>query len=305
MSSNHPFPKLPKHFCGKWHKKAYVLLAQIGKGANGTVYLVEQAGKKQAVKIGNDAIDLLMEVNMLKSVQRVRDVRVGPLLCDVDDVVIDGRSHTFYAMEYLEGERLDRHIERVGGEWVPVLLIQLLARLEVLHSHGWAFGDLKPENIMVTHAENQVRLIDFGGVSKLGNAVRQFTEEYDRASWHAGDRRAEVSYDLFALAMVMMRLLCSAEEWKRIRSGTRQIQLLCDIIRRNDSLYPYRVPLLKAFHRQYATAQAMKHDMLSALRERTSRAAAKQGGSSAGKWIGGLFVASLLLLAGSLYYAWF
>ncbi|MCK9906216.1 serine/threonine-protein kinase, partial [Frankia sp. Cpl3] len=125
---------------------------------------------------------------------------------------------------------MDRYIERVGTEWAPVMLVQLLARLQVLHSHGWVFGDLKPENIIVTRTEKQVRLIDFGGVTKLGNAVRQFTEEYDRATWQAGDRRAEISYDLFSLAMVMIRLVTGKEEWKRMRNETRHTQLLCDII---------------------------------------------------------------------------
>lgn len=304
MSSNPKFPALPRHFYGKWHKRQYDVLSSLGQGANGAVYLVTHQGHKQAVKIGLDPIDILMEVNMLKSVQQVRENRVGPLLCDVDDIVINGRPHTFYAMEYLEGDRLDHYIERVGQQWVPVMLVQLLARLEVLHSHGWIFGDLKPENIIVTRSEKQVRLIDFGGVTKLGNAVRQFTEEYDRAAWQAGDRRAEISYDLFSLAMMMIRLLTGKDEWKRMRNETRHIQLLCDIIQKNDSLYPYRVPLLKAFHGKYATANTMKQEMLLILRERTVSPTVTKGDGAASKVIGGLFVASLLLLAGSLYYAW-
>jgi serine/threonine-protein kinase len=304
MSSNGSWPKLPRQFIGRWNKASYHVLAELGQGANGAVYLADCGGFRRAVKIGQDSMGLLMEVNMLQSVQGVRDIRVGPQLCDVDDVIIDGKSYTFYAMEYLEGEQLDQYVKRAGTDWVPVLMVQLLTRLDVLHRHGWVFGDLKPENVIVNKADKQVRLIDFGGVTKMGSAVRQFTEEYDRAAWQAGDRRAEISYDLFSLAVMMTRLMCDAEVWKMMKREPRQTGLLCDIIRNNDSLYPYRATLVKAFHGKFPSAGAMKHELLAVLRERMLGQAERQASGAAGKWIGGLFVASLLALAGSLYYAW-
>ncbi|CAM5778244.1 MULTISPECIES: serine/threonine protein kinase [Brevibacillus] len=308
MSFNRAIPKLPPQFRGKWNQKTYHVLRELGRGANGAVYLVSQDGVRRAVKIGAEGMDILMEVHALKSVQQGRDARVtvAPLLCDVDDLYIDGRSCTFYAMEYLDGEQLDQFVQRTGTDWVPVLIIQLLARLAVLHQRGWVFGDLKPENVIVTRADSQVRLIDFGGVTKHGCAVRQFTEEYDRAAWHAGDRRAEPAYDLFSLAVMTVRLASSPEVWKSSRTEPRQTSLLCDIIRNNDSLYPFRVPLIKAFHGQYAGAEEMKSDMLAIVQGRTTAVQQKKasGSGSSGIWIGGLFVASMLLLAGTLYYAW-
>lgn len=302
-------PSLPRQFQGKWNKKSYHVLRELGRGANGAVYLTTQGGVKRAVKVGVEGIDILMEVNVLKSVQQGRDSRVGPLLSDVDDLIIDGKACTFYAMEYLEGEQLDRYIRQYGQEWVGVMIVQMLARLDVLHRHGWVFGDLKPENVMVTQSDKQVRLIDFGGVTKLGNAVRQFTEEYDRAFWHAGDRKAEVSYDLFSVAVMMVRLGVERETWKSSLGETRHTVLLCDIIRKSDGLYPYRVPLLKAFHGKYTTAGEMRAEMLPILRELTVAAPQKQANKrksgAGGMGISGLFVASLLLLAGTLYYAWF
>ncbi|GEB34040.1 MULTISPECIES: serine/threonine protein kinase [Brevibacillus] len=307
MSSKAATPDLPKYFQGKWNRKSYHVLRELGRGANGTVYLVSQDGVRRAVKVGVEGMDILMEVNVLKSVQQGRDSKVGPLLCDVDDLVVNGKACTFYAMEYLEGEQLDRYIQQAGTEWVPVLIVQLLARLDVLHKHGYTFGDLKPENIMVSQTDKTVRLIDFGGVTKQGSAVRQFTEEYDRAFWHAGDRKADTGYDLFCAAVIMVRLTVGKELWKSSLSEPRHTGLLCDIIRKSDSLYPYRVPLLKAFHGKFASAGEMRAELLTVLRERTvaqpRKKAPKPG--KVGGGISGLFVASLLLLAGTLYYAWF
>jgi serine/threonine-protein kinase len=309
MSFKAVIPDLPRQFIGKWNKKSYHVLRELGRGANGAVYLTTQGAERRAVKVGAEGMDILMEVNVLKSVQQGRDSRVGPLLCDVDDLIVGGKPCTFYAMEYLDGEQLDRYVKQAGTEWVAVMIVQLLARLDILHKHGWVFGDLKPENVMVTQSDKQVRLIDFGGVTKLGNAVRQFTEEYDRAFWHAGDRRAEVSYDLFSVAVIMVRLMVDSLTWKSSTSEPRQIVLLCDIIRKSDGLYPYREPLLKAFHGKYATAAEMRAEMLGILREQTvdapKRPTQKQATGAGSAGISGLFVASLLLLAGTLYYAWF
>lgn len=309
MSFKAVTPELPRQFRGKWNQHTYHVLRELGRGANGAVYLTTQGGMRRAVKVGFESMDILLEVHALKCVQQGRDSRVGPLLCDVDDLVINGKACTFYAMEYLDGDQLDSYVRQAGEEWVPVLIVQLLARLDLLHQNGWVFGDLKPENVMVTRHDKQVRLIDFGGVTKLGNAVRQFTEEYDRAFWHAGDRRSEISYDLFSAAAMMVRLLADSQAWQTAVREPRQTLSLCDIIRNSDGLYPYRVPLIKAFHGKYATAREMRAEMLTILRASTSSATAAQapqpGSGTGGKWIGSLFVASMLLLAGTLYYAWF
>ncbi|WP_204519909.1 serine/threonine protein kinase [Brevibacillus fulvus] len=310
MSSKLAIPELPKQICGKWYKKVYSIHKRIGQGANGVVYLAESAGQKLALKVGQEPLDMLMEVNMLKAVQQNAAEKIGPRLCDVDDIQLDGQTYTFYVMEFLQGEQLDKYIAQAGEEWVPILVLQLLNRLQILHEQGWIFGDLKPENMIVTYQDKQIRLIDFGGVTKIGNAVRQFTEDYDRATWQAGDRRAEIAYDLFSLAMVMIRLLLKPAEWKDLRVQTHEIQELCAIILNNERLYPYRIPLVRALHGKYDSADAMRQEMLASLQNRKKDQTARShvrhqhGGDSAEKWIGGIFVASLLLLAGSLYYAW-
>ncbi|MGD8192526.1 serine/threonine protein kinase [Brevibacillus ginsengisoli] len=309
MSFNRIPPFLPKYLTGKWHGNNYQIVRELGSGANGTVYLAQtNQGNCVALKIGADSLDLFMEVNMLREIKPNGGIRVGPYVIDVDDIIIQGQTHTFYVMEYVEGERLDHYIAKVGTDWVPVLIIQLLTRLYILHHQGWIFGDLKPENIMVVHTDKQLRLIDFGGVTKIGNAVRQFTEEYDRAAWLAGDRRASVTYDLFSLAVMMVKLMIGREEWKKISFTKHNHQLLCDIIRSNNSLYPYRSVLMRALEGKYTSVVSMRQELVEALQVKTtvpgSTSAPQQDKDAIGKWIGGIFAASLLLLAGSLYYLW-
>lgn len=300
MFSNLKIPALPHQFSGKWNHRFYRVLHELGKGANGIVYQVMSEGRVQALKIGSDPMDLLMEVNMLKSVQQRPGQLVGPALCDVDDVVINNQTYTFYSMEYLAGERLDLYIERVGRDWAPVAMVQLLSRLEVLHAQGWIFGDLKPENTIMARPEKSLRLIDFGGVTKVGNAVRQFTEDYDRAAWYAGDRRADVGYDLFAAAMVMIRLLLPQEEWRRIKKGTRHVHTLCDIIQENPLLKPYRHILVRALNGKYTRAETMKQDLMDSFVRMQGTKLRKK--SNAGKWLGSVAIVMVLLAAGFLYF---
>lgn len=302
MFSNVTFPSLPRVFAGKWNKKQYHILKELGRGAIGKVYLASSPDGQVAVKVGTDSFDLFMEVKMLRDVMRHSSVPLGPRLCDVDDLVIGGKTYSFYAMEYVDGDRLDTFTERAGNEWVPILMIQLLSRLEVIHRLGWSFGDIKPENIMVCRNTRQVKLIDFGGVSRHGNAIRQYTEDYDRGAWMAGDRNADPGYDLFSVACLMIRLTIGSNEWARIRPDMRHPSLLCDIIRKHTMLNRYREPLTKALQGKHKTALEMRRELMRAFQ---SVYPAKRSRSGSGaRWIGGLFVTSLLALAGSLYYFW-
>ncbi|MFP3326058.1 hypothetical protein R0K05_23690, partial [Planococcus sp. SIMBA_160] len=41
-------------------------------------------------------------------------------------------------------------VKQKGDEWIVVLMIQLLSNLAHLHKEGWIFGDLKPDNLIVS-----------------------------------------------------------------------------------------------------------------------------------------------------------
>ncbi|HEX6566319.1 MAG TPA: protein kinase [Chthoniobacterales bacterium] len=78
---------------------------------------------------------------------------------------IDGRF--FYATEYVEGETLDRRIEREGPLY-PVLALQVIRQatraLVAANREGLVHGDLKPGNLMLASDKDQliVKMLDFG-----------------------------------------------------------------------------------------------------------------------------------------------
>ena len=62
---------------GKWHRNKYTIIKELGSGANGIVYLAEKQGKKIAIKISDDPVSIMSEVNVLKSFLRLKGVPSG------------------------------------------------------------------------------------------------------------------------------------------------------------------------------------------------------------------------------------
>ncbi|WP_347836547.1 hypothetical protein [Gracilibacillus sp. JCM 18860] len=56
------------------------------------------------------------------------------------------------------------------------------------------------DNLIVSRNPVRLRWVDVGGTTLIGRSIKEYTEFYDRAYWQMGTRRAEPSYDLFALA---------------------------------------------------------------------------------------------------------
>ena len=79
-------------------------------------------------------------------------------------------------MEYIQGPNLIEFISQKGTVWAEVLILQLLTNLDALHENGWIFGDLKPENLIVSQSPVRLRCIDVGGTTKKDRAVKEFTE---------------------------------------------------------------------------------------------------------------------------------
>lgn len=247
---------------GKWNKQKYYVFKKIGAGMIGVVYLCRSNGKFVALKISEQATSITTEVNVLKSINQVRTNRVGPALLDVDDwQTKQGTTYSFYVMEYIKGDSIEHFIHRHGAEWVGVFLIQMLDHLEQLHQTGWVFGDLKNDNVLVEKKSREIKLIDVGGTTKVGRSVKEYSEFYDRAYWGLGNRRAEPSYDLFALAMVILRVFYP-RQFKRANDNRH---LLYKKIASVKPLHLYRSSLQKAIGGEFTRAREMKDDVMRML----------------------------------------
>jgi serine/threonine protein kinase, bacterial len=243
---------------GRWHKHTYHIIKKLGSGATGSVYLAHNNQKKVALKISNNDMAITSEVNVLKHFSKVQGKILGPSLVDVDDSTIAGNKYSFYVMEYLSGEPVFDFLKTRGQEWLGIFIIQLLTDLHELHKAGWVFGDLKPDNLIIVGPPPRIRWLDVGGTTLIGRSIKEYTEFFDRGYWGMGSRKAEPSYDLFAVAMIMLNIVYP-KRFEKKTGGMADLKLK---IEQSLLLKPYKGVLLNAVQGNYKTAIEMKSAMM-------------------------------------------
>lgn len=249
---------------GKWHGHHYHVIKKLGSGSVGTVYKVHDGQHSFALKVGHDAMSLMSEVNVLKQCDQVRGVILGPSVYDVDDWQTSTATYPFYVMNVIEGHQLQTYIHQKGEEWMAVFVVQLLRFLDKLHEQGWVFGDLKPDNLLIKGSPPCVAWLDPGGMTKIGRAVKEYTERFDRGYWQMGDRKAEPSYDLFSLAMIVLDVYQLLPNKNMTTANHQQLQT---IVYRNDCLAPYQTILWNALNGHYRSAKQMKNEWMLAWQQ--------------------------------------
>lgn len=249
---------------GKWHGNKYTIIKELGFGANGVVYLAKHNNTQVALKMSDNGMSITSEVNVLKSFAKVQGPSsLGPSLLDVDDWQKSQGRVSFYVMEYIQGPDFLSFLQIKGKSWTTVLFLQLLNDLDMLHENGWVFGDLKPENLIVTGPPPKIRCIDVGGTTIQGRAIKEFTEFYDRGYWGMGSRKAERTYDLFSVAMIMINTAYP----KRFTKTTGGMAQLKEAIRQKAELIPFERVIVKALQGHYTTAKQMRTDLLELLND--------------------------------------
>ena len=110
-----------------------------------------------------------------------------------------------------------------------------------------------------------LRCIDVGGTTCNWKSNKEFTEFFDRGYWGFGARRAEPSYDLFAIAMIMINS-CYPKRFPKREGGIRQLTRAIDA---SHELTKYKTILIKALTGKYRIADEMRKDLLKVLNGRT------------------------------------
>ncbi|MDQ0273084.1 serine/threonine-protein kinase [Cytobacillus purgationiresistens] len=252
---------------GKWHQNRYLIEKELGYGANGVVYLAKFRNQHVALKMSDNGISVTSEVNVLKSFSKVQGSPLGPSLLDVDDWKTQGKVISFYVMEYIQGPDLLSFIKQKGDSWTAVLILQLLSDLDKLHKAGWVFGDLKPENLIVTGPPPKIRCIDVGGTTIQGRAIKEFTEFYDRGYWGLGSRKADPTYDLFAVAMILIN--CAYPS--RFNKDAGGLEQLKERVKQSKQLQPYESVILHALQGKYHSALEMRQSLIENMQGSTGQ----------------------------------
>ncbi|GAA3411726.1 serine/threonine protein kinase [Paenibacillus hodogayensis] len=287
--------------CGKWNKRRYRIDRLLGEGANGKVFLVQSGGQSYALKFGFDAIDLQMEVNIVRELDKKSP---HPFLHDADDVEIGGTVYPFYVMRYIRGHIPRRYMAKNGPEWLYMIGLNVLRKLHALHRQGYVFGDLKTENVLVS-GYGEVELVDYGGVTEKGRSVKQFTELYDRGFWNAGERVADDGYDLFGFAVFCLQLAGmekKLEALSRSLPQSRTVDDLCKLVEESPLCRPVAPILKKALLGRLADAKEGAEQWKRAIEAGGVVPSPRKG--DIGLWIKAAFIASIGLFVSVVWTMW-
>jgi predicted Ser/Thr protein kinase len=188
----------------------YRIIALLGKGGMGEVYRADDLTLGQGVALkflpdeaGRDEALLERFRNEVRIARRVSH----PNVCRVYDVgEVDG--HTFFTMEYVDGEDLASLLRRIGRlpqDKALDIARQLCAGLAAAHAKGVLHRDLKPANIMLD-GRGQVVITDFGLAAIAGQIqdgeVRSGTPAYMAPEQLEG-KEVSVRSDIYALGLVL------------------------------------------------------------------------------------------------------
>ena len=194
--------------------------SEIGSGAMGQVYLAKyiKNGQKVAIKV--------IAAGMKNSTALARFQREAEVLKQLNHpnivrfyVVSEFEGAPYYAMEFVEGEPLDRLLERRGKlPWDDVVEFgkQICSALQHAHEQGIIHRDLKPSNLMIMK-DGTVKLTDFGIAKDLdvtqltatNNTVG--TASYMSPEQCRGERNLTHKSDLYSLGVVLYELLVGAK----------------------------------------------------------------------------------------------
>ena len=161
----------------------YVLVQEIGRGANGMIYRARHTLLRRPVAVK------LLDPEMADAGNAARfehEVQMTSQLTHPNTVAIYDYGRTpeglfYYAMEYLSGIDLDRLVRKFGPQSegrVIHILRQVCGSLAEAHRIGLIHRDIKPANIILTTRGgvcDTVKVLDFGLVTAIHRGTREPT----------------------------------------------------------------------------------------------------------------------------------
>ncbi len=141
------------------------ILEEIGSGGMGVVYRARdlRLRRKVALKVlpAGALAEPMIRERLMREAQTTSALN-HPHIVTVFEIHSAG-DRDFIAMEFVEGESLDRII---GEEGLPLeqalrYAIQIADALACAHEHGVIHRDLKPQNVMIAPTDD-VKILDFG-----------------------------------------------------------------------------------------------------------------------------------------------
>jgi eukaryotic-like serine/threonine-protein kinase len=160
---------------------AFRVLRQLGSGGMAVVYLAERADgayqQQVALKLIRPDLELAQAQDLLKRERQALARLEHPAIARLLDGGTTDTGQLWFAMEWVQGERIDRFAAGLSRAAKLNLMLQVCHAVHFAHRNLLVHRDIKPSNILVT-AEGQAKLLDFGIARLLSEEPQHDLAQY-------------------------------------------------------------------------------------------------------------------------------
>ena len=194
----------------------YTDVELINVTAHARLYRMRRAGRLFMAKTIRE--DSAKDVELLKREYELTLGLTHPHIVHIYAYETDTPIGPAIVMEYVDGCTLAEYLaEKPASSALQRVFEQLLAATVYLHKAGVLHNDLKPDNILITRTNHDVRLIDFGFAdddSHYMDCALGGTRGYASPELAAQSHDLDTRSDVYSLGRIMQQLF--PHRWKRI-----------------------------------------------------------------------------------------
>jgi len=156
----------------------YVLHEEIDRGRMGVVYKALQVSTKRIVALKVMLAGVFASASARQRFKREVELAARLQHPNIVRVLESGRveRQRYYAMDYVDGVPLDRHLftARPDRKAVLKIFVQICDAVDYAHGHGVIHRDLKPGNVLIDD-EGVPHILDFGLAKAIDQAGQEAT----------------------------------------------------------------------------------------------------------------------------------
>lgn len=211
----------------------YRLLRRLDEGGMGVVYLAERVDGDLRQRVALKLLHLGLDPDGSVARRFAHERRIlgslnHPNVAHLVDGGVTSDGQPFLAMEYVEGERIDRWCDRHD---LPLrerieLFLKVCQAVDYAHRHLVIHRDIKPANILVT-PEGEPKLLDFGiarlleedaDVTRTQTSLQALTPAYASPEQLEGHALSTAT-DVYSLGVVLYELVAGTRPFDHLASA--------------------------------------------------------------------------------------